>query len=62
MSDSSYIDHLLSSMVDRLAEVIFNGGAPSWGFMDPNIGGGVSNMGGGKQRRRQDIGSGLTPF
>ena len=28
MSDSSYIDHLLSSMLDRLAEVISNGGAP----------------------------------
>ena len=28
MSDSSYISHLLSSMLDRLAEVISNGGAP----------------------------------
>ena len=28
MSDSSYIDYLLSSMLDRLAEVISNGGAP----------------------------------
>ena len=27
MSDSSYIDHLLTSMLDRLAEVISNGGA-----------------------------------
>ena len=27
MSDSSYIDHLLSSMLDRLAAVISNGGA-----------------------------------
>ena len=26
MSDSSYIDHLLSSMLDRLAEAISNGG------------------------------------
>ena len=28
MTDSSYIDQLLSSMLDRLAEVIFNGRAP----------------------------------
>ena len=28
MPDSSYIDHLLSSMLDRLAKVISNGGAP----------------------------------
>ena len=28
MSDSSYIDHLLLSMLDRLADVISNGGEP----------------------------------
>ena len=28
MSGSSYIYHLLLSMLDRLAEVISNGGAP----------------------------------
>ena len=28
MSNSFYVDHLLSSMFDRLAEVISNGGAP----------------------------------
>ena len=28
MSDSSYIFHLLSSMLNRLAEVISNDGAP----------------------------------
>ena len=34
----------------------------SWGFLDPNMGGALSNIGGGEQRRRQDIASGLTPF
>ena len=32
MSDSSYTGHLLSSMVDRLAEVIFNGGGVAHQF------------------------------
>ena len=32
MSDSSYIGHLLSSMVDRLAEVISNGGGVAHQF------------------------------
>ena len=37
MSDSSYIDHLQSSMVDRLAEVISNGGGVAHQFHTDSV-------------------------
>ena len=37
MSDFSYIGHLLSSMVDRLAEVISNGGGVEHQFHTDSV-------------------------
>ena len=37
MSDCSYIGHLLSSMVDRLAEVISNGGGVAHQFHTDSV-------------------------
>ena len=37
MSDSSYIGHLLSSMFDRLAEVISNGGGVAHQFPTDSV-------------------------
>ena len=37
MPDSSYIDHLLSLMVDRLAEVISNGGGVAHQFHTDSV-------------------------